>query len=125
MLKKCIYAFGGKDNLFLPSEEEMLKNGASPEEQIVIRHFCYFGPASEGLFRLVDDEKWCTVLREVSEQAQELVKENPDWRFEQWGEGLGTEGLDLISGMTNPDPTARPTIDQVLSHPWWQQAIQD
>ncbi|KAL1895471.1 hypothetical protein Sste5346_005279 [Sporothrix stenoceras] len=28
---------------------------------------------------------------------------------------------DKISGMTNPDPTARLSMEQVLAHPWWEE----
>lgn len=36
------------------------------------------------------------------------------------GKDLGPDTLDLIGGMTNLDPGARFTIDQVLSHRAWE-----
>ena len=49
------------------------------------------------------------------------IKEEPELRFECWGKELGPDAQNMILGMTNPDPTGRSTIDQVLSHLWWQQ----
>jgi hypothetical protein len=54
--------------------------------------------------------------------AEEAVKEQPALIFERWGKELGSETQNMIYGMTNPDPTARTTIDQVLTHRWWQEA---
>lgn len=85
------------------------------------RHFSYFGPANKGLLEQVNDEDWCKALRSVSATADEAVLENPGLRFTEWGQGLGPLAVDLISGMTKPDPTARLTMEQVLAHPWWQE----
>jgi len=54
--------------------------------------------------------------------AVEAVQDQPELRFERWGEELGPETQNMISGMTGLDPTARTTIDQVLTHRWWQEA---
>jgi hypothetical protein len=54
--------------------------------------------------------------------AEHAVKEQPELRFEHWGNELGPEMQGIISGMTNPDPMARVTIDQVLAHPCWQES---
>jgi hypothetical protein len=53
--------------------------------------------------------------------AERAVEDEPGERFEYWGKDIGTQALDMITGMTKPDPTARPTIEQVLAHPWWQE----
>ena len=53
--------------------------------------------------------------------ADEIVKEKPELKFESWGSGLGQQAQDMISGMTNPDPNQRKTIDEVMAHPWWQE----
>ncbi|KAF1956011.1 kinase-like protein [Byssothecium circinans] len=96
----CIYALGGGELLLLNDYQELVSRGITPEQEVVTRHFSYFGPVPEGLFKHVDSEYW----------------------FERWGQDLGPEALDMISGMTNLDPTARTTIDQVLTHGWWQGA---
>ena len=101
--------------------QELLKQGISPEQEILCRHFSYFGLVSEGLLKQVDDEAWCDALKAASKFAEQTVMDQPQVKFESWGEDLGPEAQDMISGMTNPDPTARITIDQVLSHPWWKQ----
>ena len=53
--------------------------------------------------------------------AEQALKEAPHLSFKQWGEVLGPGAMDLFSRMTQLDPTARPTIDQVLAHEWWQE----
>jgi serine/threonine protein kinase len=118
---QCIYALGGGEFLLINDFQELIKSGIRPEQEILIRHFSYFGPVSDGLLKQVNDENWCNALRGASEIAEEAVKEQPKLRFECWGEELGPETQKMISGMTNPDPTARTTIDQVLAHRWWQE----
>ncbi|KAI0009492.1 kinase-like domain-containing protein [Xylariaceae sp. FL0662B] len=117
----CIYALGGGEFLLINDYQELVKNGIKPEQEIVVRHFCYFGSASEGLLKLVNDEDWCNALKGASGMAEHAVKKEPELRFERWGEELGPEAQNMISGMTNPDPAARITIDQVLTHRWWQE----
>lgn len=53
--------------------------------------------------------------------AEEQVEEQPNLGLRVWGEELGEMALDMLSGMTNLDPTARLAIDQVLAHPYWQE----
>jgi hypothetical protein len=101
-----------------------VKLGVSAEEEILSRHFSFFGLANDGLLKQVGDEKWSKVLMAVSEMAEMAVQEQPETRFEQWGQELGSEAHDMITGMTKIDPTARSTVEQVLAHPWWsQQAV--
>jgi serine/threonine protein kinase len=119
---QCIYALGGGEFLLLNDYQELVKSGIRPEQEILIRHFSYFGPVSDGLLRQVNSEDWCNALRGASEIAEEAVKEHPELRFKRWGEELGPEAQNMISGMTNPDPTVRTMIDQVLAHRWWQEA---
>ncbi len=120
--------------LLLNDNQELAKRGISPEQEILVRHFSYFGPVPEGLLKQiepipeglpkqVDSEGWwCSALKGASKIAEKAVAEQPELRFERWGKELEPEAQDMISGMTNPDPTARPTIDQVLAHRWWQEA---
>ncbi len=103
--------------------QELVKRGISPEQEILVRHFSYFGLIPEGLLKQVNSEDWCNALKGASAIAEEAVKEQPGLRFERLGEELGPEAQNMISGMTNPDPMARITIDQVLTHQWWQGAI--
>ncbi|EPE05817.1 serine threonine protein kinase [Ophiostoma piceae UAMH 11346] len=115
----CIYTLGGGDFLLLDSLEELAKNNILPAQEIMTRHFSYFGPVTEGLLEQVDDEVWCKALRGLSDAVDEAVLENPALRFTEWGQSLGPAAVDLLSGMTKPDPTARLTMEQVLAHPWW------
>jgi hypothetical protein len=104
----------------LDNYQELVKAGISPEQEILTRHFCYFGPVTEGLLKQVDDEDWRNALKGTSGVADKALKEQPELRFEHWGQEIGPEAQNMIAGMTNMDPTARTTIDQVLAHPWWQ-----
>lgn len=99
--------------MILDSDEyqELTQHGISPEQAILTRHFTYFGPATEGLLKQVGNELWCNALKGASKVAELAREENPQMRFEHWGKDLGPTMQDMISGMTNPDPTARITID--------------
>jgi len=123
---QCIYTFGGGDLLILSDDEyqELSQRGISPEQEMLTRHFSYFGPATEGLLQQVGSLAWCDALKEASAMAELAAKEQPERRFEHWGKDLGPSVQDMISGMTNPDPTARMTINQVMAHPWWQEAAE-
>ncbi|KAJ2990078.1 hypothetical protein NUW58_g3140 [Xylaria curta] len=118
----CIYTFGGGELLLLDEYQELAKHGISPEQEILTRHFSYFGPVSKGLLKQVNNEVWCNALKGASKMAEEAVKDEPERRFERWGVELGPEAQSMMSGMTNPDPTARTTIERVLTHQWWQEA---
>ena len=85
----------------------------------MVRHFSFFGPANDRLLEGVPDEGWRKALKAMSELGTREAQENPNVKFEVWGADLGEEALDMLSGMTKPDPTARPTIRQVLDHQWW------
>jgi len=111
--------------LLLNDYQELLKHGISPEQENLTRHFSYFGPVTDGLLQRVNSENWCNALNSASLIAEKVVKEQPELRFEWWGRELGPNAQDMISGMINMDPTARTTIDQVLTHPWWQEATED
>jgi hypothetical protein len=118
---QCIYALGGGDLLLLNNYQELAQRGITPEQEIVTRHFCYFGLPTEGLFKQIDNEDWRDALKGAAEVAERTLEEQPELRFQNWGEDLGPAAQDMILGMTNPDPTARMTIDQALEHPWWQE----
>jgi serine/threonine protein kinase len=117
---QCIYALGGGDFLLLNHYQELATRGITPEQEILIRHFSYFGSVPEGLLRQVSSENWCNALKAASEMAEEAVKEQPELSFESWGKELGFEAQHMIRGMTKPDPAARTTINQVMAHIWWQ-----
>ncbi|KAI0908469.1 kinase-like domain-containing protein [Ustulina deusta] len=119
----CIYALGGGDLLLLEDKAvlaELAEVGITPREDILTRHFTYFGLVNEGLLKQVDGREHST-LKKASEIAERAVKNQPELRFEVWGKELGEAALDMISGMTKPDPTARLTIDQVLGCSWWPE----
>ncbi|OAA53484.1 Protein kinase-like domain protein [Niveomyces insectorum RCEF 264] len=116
----CIYALGGGDLLLLENYQELVQRGIPPEQEIVTRHFAYFGRVCEGLLQQVQSEIWKRALRGASAAAEKQVEHRPELRFAYWGQELGPAAQEMIAAMTNPDPTARPTIDNVLESPFWQ-----
>ncbi|XDG05990.1 hypothetical protein ABKA04_005605 [Annulohypoxylon sp. FPYF3050] len=99
---------------------ELVKRGIPPEQEILIRHFSYFGLVLEGLLKQVNSDVWRDALMEASAAAENAVKDQPEMKFEHWGREIGPEAQSMISTMINPDPSARATIGEVLAHPWWQ-----
>lgn len=103
--------------------KELKENGIPPEQEIVVRHFMYFGPLPEGLLRHVNDESWTTLFRAASEIAETEASEDPDCRLERWSADnaphLTPEARNMITKMTRLDPAQRASIDEVLKHPWW------
>ncbi|KAL6707652.1 hypothetical protein ACN47E_004002 [Coniothyrium glycines] len=117
----CIYTLGGGDFLLLNDYKELAARGISAEQEILTRHFTYFGPVPDGLYKQVNDKNWSEAMKETSEIADLAAKDQPELRFTWWSQELGAAAQDLISGMTNLDPAARTSIDDVLSHRWWQE----
>lgn len=88
---------------------ELARLGITPHEDVLTQHFTYFGLLNEGLLKQVDSHKHNT-LKKASAIAEVAVKNQPELRFEVWGKELGEDALDMISGMTKPDPMAGPTL---------------
>ncbi|KAK9786408.1 putative Kinase-like protein [Seiridium cardinale] len=65
----CIYTLGGGEFLFLNDYQELEKNGIRPEQEILIRHFAYFGLVPEELLQHVNSEDWYEALKGASEIA--------------------------------------------------------
>lgn len=55
--------------------------------------------------------------KHINAPPTKFVCSNLLW-FAVWGKGLGPAAVNLISGMTNSDPVARLTMEQVLAHLW-------
>lgn len=75
----------------------------------------------DAALEVVSDEDWSAALRGAAKIADEMVKDEPQLRFEQWGEELGPEALHMILGMMALDPKTRLGIDQNISHPFWEE----
>lgn len=112
---------GGGELLLLENYQDLIRFGITPEQVVLSRHFTYFGPVPDALYRHVGDEVGCALLRDMSKIADATVKSQPERRFLYWSEELDPVAQDAISQMTTLDPTTRPTIEQVLAHPWWQE----
>lgn len=103
--------------------QQLKENSMPPEQEIVGRHFMYFGPLPDGLLKHVSDEKWTTLFRAASEIAEAEAAEDPGCRFGLWSMDdaphLTAEAKKMIINMVQLDPNQRPSIDTVLKDPWW------
>ena len=68
-----IYLWGWRLSL-LNNYQGLVKSDTRPEEEILVRHFSYFGPIAEGLLKQVNNEDWREVLKAASALAKEAVK---------------------------------------------------
>ncbi len=121
---QCIYALGGGNLLLLEDEKqlaELAAVGIAPHEDILTRHFTYFGPANEGLLKQVDGGHAHNMLLKTSAVAERAVDDQPELRFEVWGEELGDAAVAMIAGLTRPDPEGRLTVEEMLESPWWRE----
>nr|POE98624.1 serine/threonine-protein kinase [Quercus suber] len=109
---EVLYTFGAAGYLLLNNYKDLVAQGFTAEQELITRHFCYFGPMSQNLVKHVDSDDWRTVFEGISEIAEQAIKEDPSLRFTNWGEGLGPEAQDTITCMTKLDPRARFSIDQ-------------
>lgn len=114
---------GGGDFLLLNDYQELAKRGITPEQEILTRHFCYFGPVPSAALKVAGDEKWAAALEGAAKIADEMARDEPALRFEQWGKELGLEAVRMIRGMTALDPKARLSIDQVMAHSFWAEDV--
>lgn len=103
--------------------QELKEHGMPAEQEIVVRHFLYFGPLSEGLLRHVHDETWEGLFKGASGLAEMAVADDPDARFERWSSDvvphLTPAAQEMMSEMMYLDPGRRATIDEILEDPWW------
>ncbi|CAN8104130.1 unnamed protein product [Discula destructiva] len=120
----CIYGLGGGPMLILTGESIKALNGNEwpVGQEMVIRHFLYFGSLSEGLLKHVNDGTWDIVNKEASEIAEEIAVGDPHLRFERWSSEVAphlTAGAkDMISKMMQLDSGKRAKIEDILQHPW-------
>lgn len=108
--------------LLLDNYQDLLKAGITPEQEVLTRHFAYFGPVPESLYTHIPDEAWKTALRSAAQAADLEVTERPGLKLRIWGQQMTQPTLELLSRTNNLDPGARPTIRQVLEHPFWDDA---
>ncbi|KAH9865496.1 hypothetical protein J1614_009081 [Plenodomus biglobosus] len=115
----CIYALGGAPKLLISDYAALHKLGITLEQEILSRHFVYFGLPGANLFNLVRNEMWCRVLQRSFRVAEYMVKNAPELKFEVWAREAGAEALELIGAMVSVDPGARATMEWVLAHSRW------
>ncbi|PPJ54271.1 hypothetical protein CBER1_06572 [Cercospora berteroae] len=53
-----IHALGGGELLVVEDWKELIEAGYPPEQDIVTKHFCYFGPVPDTLYEQIRDEHW-------------------------------------------------------------------
>ena len=109
--------------LVIDDWKELIEAGFPPEQDIVTKHFCYFGPVPETLYEQIRDEDWRKAFRAAAKAADLEVTERPEMRMRFWTQGLGESAVDLLGKMTNLDPKRRPKIEEVLDHRYWQDSL--
>ncbi|CAI6291315.1 unnamed protein product [Periconia digitata] len=118
----CLYTLGAKDLLVYDDVEELQKKKFTLQQEILARHLALFGPTlPEALMSRIKKEIWHKELNAAATAASKTLEMNPKWSFRYWGGSLGPEAYDLFSRMTNLNPWARPTIEQVLKHSVWDE----
>ncbi|KAM3416192.1 hypothetical protein BST61_g7798 [Cercospora zeina] len=118
-----IHALGGGELLIVEDWKELIEAGFPLEQDIVTKHFCYFGPVPEALYEHIRDEDWRRAFRSAAQAADAEVIERPEMRMQYWTQELGASTFDLLSQLTNLDPGGRPNIGQVLAHPYWKDSL--
>ncbi|QIW98028.1 hypothetical protein AMS68_003546 [Peltaster fructicola] len=117
-----LFILGAGEMLLLHDYRQLLQPGISPEQEIVNRHFAYFGPVPDGIYTHIKKEIWRAAFKEASAAADKLVATRPQLRARFWLEELGPTAADMLARMTNLDPAARPSIQEVLSHAYWEES---
>jgi len=104
--------------LLLDNYQDLPEADITPEQEVLTRHFAYFGPVPESLYTRTPDEAWKTALRSAAHAADLEVIERAGLRLRIWGQQMTKPTLDLLFKTNALDPGARPTIRQVLEHPF-------
>lgn len=103
--------------------QSLKDNGMPVEQEVVVRHFLYFGPLPDGLLKHVNDETWDALYNAASEIAEAEAVDDPDARFDRWSSDvaphLTPSAKEMISKMICLDPGKRATIEEVLGSSWW------
>lgn len=111
----------GADGFLVLDPKIMELADVTPEEEVLARHVEFFGPPSDALYKRIGNKTGLTFLKRIIDEATKSYEENPEYRLTHWGKELGPAALEIIGKMTSLDPTARPTIDEVLKHSWWEE----
>lgn len=69
-----IHALGGGELLVVEDWKELIEAGYPPEQDIVTKHFCYFGPVPDTLYEQIRDEHWRKAFQSAAEAADAEVK---------------------------------------------------
>ena len=72
---------GGGELLHLENYRDLLRFGITPEQEVLSRHFAYFGSVPEKLLKRVNNDAGRKLLKDMSELADDFVKNNPERRF--------------------------------------------
>lgn len=67
--------------LIIKDWKGLIAVGISPEQDIVMKHFYYFGPVSSNLYKRIRDENWRAALRGTAQAADVEVTERPEARI--------------------------------------------
>ena len=76
-------------------------------------------PIESGLTRILNPSDWNLTLS-VCCGLQRIVK--ADWSVPA-GETISDECTDLLTGILQPDPAKRLTVEDIVQHPWYQSSL--
>lgn len=85
--------------LIIKDWKGLIAAGISPEQDMVIKHFYYFGPVSSNLCKRIRDEDWRAALRGAAAQAARCrgcgAAGGKNEMLDR-GEGLGEHTVDFV-----------------------------
>ncbi|KAL3474299.1 kinase-like domain-containing protein [Aspergillus californicus] len=114
----CLYVVTGMETLH-PDFRELKELGIEPELEIMGRLITFFGPVPSGLIAHVNNERWGTLMIELSmATADDLSMQFNEWKEEMFP-NLDSKTKRFILSMTQLDPGKRATISQVMEDSWW------
>jgi serine/threonine protein kinase len=102
-------------------EEEELDDDLEPLSLVIERQISYFAEEDTlaAFLKHLGDNRWRIVFETLRDGFN---KDNPRKPFALWKNyaGIDANFKDLISGLTNFDPTKRITAHQALEHKWFK-----
>lgn len=98
--------------LIIKDWKGLIAAGISPEQDMVIKHFYYFGPVSSNLCKRINED-WRAALRGAARAADVEVTERPEARMRSWIEERDWASIRwiLLGRRSNLDPQCRPTME--------------
>lgn len=122
---QCVYVVM-KIVTFNIRKEEM-KEGMDLVKQVLELMVTFHGPVTWEFLEYLDDDAWYTWLIHLNNRMTLERAHNPfsDLNEEEYWPHRHSSFSDFkrfVGRMLNLDPTLRPTVDEILNDPWWNNA---